>query len=463
MKEKSKKSFRDLLSPKKFGWSGLNLPIFLVLLAIVLIIVYVPYKGVVGGFLTKATSDGSLKTSASFFAILTILGVFGILFGELGDRIPYWNYYVGGGTVLVFFMAAIFGTYGIVPKPLLGAVKIFYSKNPVNLLDIFIPALIVGSVLTVNRKVLLKALGGYIPLILIGLVGSTVAGVFVGLIFGKAPTDVILNFVLPIMGGGTGAGAIPLSEMWAAKTGLPSGNWFAFAISILTIANIIAIITGAALNSLGKKKPSLTGNGNLLLNMDKELVGDKEDLVESGQREFAAALFFTGALTLLSRVLGTLWASLHLPFDIHRLAFLIIIATLLNIFNLVPPSLKSGAKKMQTFFSKHLIWTLMAAVGFGTDVQAIINALSPANLFIALSVVFGAIGLIFVSAKALGFYKIEAAITAGLCMANRGGSGDIAVLGAADRMELMPFAQISSRIGGAIVLIIGSVLFGLFA
>lgn len=59
----------------------------------------------------------------------------------------------------------------------------------------------------------------------------------------------------------------------------------------------------------------------------------------------------------------------------------------------------------------------------------------------------------------VGFYPVESAITAGLCMANMGGAGDLAVLGAAKRMDLMVYAQISSRIGGAMVLLIASILF----
>ena len=58
----------------------------------------------------------------------------------------------------------------------------------------------------------------------------------------------------------------------------------------------------------------------------------------------------------------------------------------------------------------------------------------------------------------VGFYPIESSITAGLCTTNMGGTGDIAVLSAANRMELLPFAQIATRICGALVLIVASIL-----
>ena len=76
---------------------------------------------------------------------------------------------------------------------------------------------------------------------------------------------------------------------------------------------------------------------------------------------------------------------------------------------------------------------------------------------IAITVIGAIVGSGLVG-RIVGFYFVESSITAGLCMANMGGTGDVAVLSAADRMELMPFAQISSRIGGAFMLILASVL-----
>lgn len=449
----AQKNFRELFDPKESKWSGLSIQMFAVLLAIVAITVYVPFGGKEAAFLR-----------GNFLVIFAILSVFGVLFGEIGDRIPIWNDYIGGGTVLVFFASAVMGTYNLVPTKVLKAIDVFYGAQPVNFLEIFIPALIVGSVLTVNRKTLIQSIAGYIPLILIGVVGATLGGVGAGLIFGKAPLDIIMNYVLPIMGGGTGAGAIPMSEMWAQKTGGNPKDWFAFAISILTIANVIAIFTGAFLKELGKKRPELTGNGNLILDDTKEAVKEEAGpKVAVTPKDIASAFAFVGILFMFSHISEIIWSSFKLPFEMHKLAFLVIYSIILNVINVVPVSLRVGAKEIQAYFSKYTIWVLMGAVGFGTDVQEIINSLSFANLIIALAIVLGAVVLIMLASKKMKFYPVEAAITAGLCMANRGGSGDIAVLGAADRMELISFAQISSRVGGAMMLILGSMIFGFFA
>ena len=456
----AKKNFKELFDPTEHKWGGFNLPTFLCLLIVVAIIVYVPFG------LDKEGNPGSFLRP-NFLIMFSALAVFGLLFGEIGDRIPFWNDFIGGGTILVFFMAAVFGTYKLVPENFMSAVDIFYGDQPVNFLEMFIPALIVGSVLTVDRKTLIKSISGYIPLIIIGVVGASIGGIVVGFIFGKSPIDVIMNYVLPIMGGGTGAGAVPMSQMWASQTGRPASEWFGFAISILSIANVFAIICGALLKKLGEVKSSLTGNGKLLIDNSKEAVKDKEVDVKPELTDTTAAFILTGVLFMVAHILGELWAAFakshNIKFELHRLVFLILLTIFLNIANVVPDKIKAGAKRMQTFFSKHTIWILMAAVGFTTDVQEIINAVTISNLLIALAIVLGAVGFIMLVARKMKFYPIEAAITAGLCMANRGGAGDVAVLGAADRMDLMSFAQISSRIGGAVMLVLGSVLFGLFA
>ena len=102
---------------------------------------------------------------------------------------------------------------------------------------------------------------------------------------------------------------------------------------------------------------------------------------------------------------------------------------------------------------------LMAGLGFDFDLKELAESCSVSNVVIALFIVIGAIVGSAVIGYLVGFYPIDSAVTAGLCMANRGGNGDVAVLGAAKRMDLMAYAQLSSRLGGGIVLIVASFLF----
>ena len=97
------------------------------------------------------------------------------------------------------------------------------------------------------------------------------------------------------------------------------------------------------------------------------------------------------------------------------------------------------------------------------SIDTVIKSFSLTYLLLCAATCIGAFAGAALVGRLVGFYPFEAGVTAGLCMSNMGGTGDVAVLSAADRMELMPFAQISSRLGGAIILLLASLMLSLLA
>ena len=108
----------------------------------------------------------------------------------------------------------------------------------------------------------------------------------------------------------------------------------------------------------------------------------------------------------------------------------------------------------------------MLLVGIGIcflEIDTVIASFSVTYLLLCASTCIGAFAGAAIVGRLVGFYPFEAGITAGLCMSNMGGTGDVAVLSAAKRMELMPFAQISSRLGGAVILLLASLMLSVLA
>ena len=371
----------------------------------------------------------------------------GVILYELGERLPIWNNYIGGGLLMAFFGTALLKFFNIIPEKTLENINRVISGDDVNLLEVYIIFLIAGSVLALDKDILLKSFVGYIPAILGGLAVATLFGVLAGLAVGVDPQTTIMKYVLPIMGGGNGAGAVPLSNIYETVTGDAAANFYGFAIIILTIGNIFAII-GSFLT--GDKKTIVRG-GEHLAREDKKVVCTMQD-------ELGAVV-----LTLGCYGVGRLMSKVILPkiagASIHAYAYMIIFVVILAASGIIPESVRAGAKRMQNFMGTVMGMVIMVGMGTDFDIAELFSVMTPGNVAMALAIVVGAVIGSGAVGYLVGFYPVDTALTAGLCMANRGGSGDLACLGAAKRMELMAYAQLSSRLGGAIVLIIASFVF----
>lgn len=382
----------------------------------------------------------------------------GVVLYEFGERLPIWNNYIGGGLLMAFFGTALLKFFNIIPEKTLDNINRVISGDDVNLLEVYIIFLIAGSVLALDKDILLKSFVGYIPSILGGLAMAALLGVLVGLAIGVDPQTTIMKYVLPIMGGGNGAGAVPLSNIYETVTGDPAANFYGFAIIILTIGNIFAIIGSALLNTLGEKFPALTGDKKTIVRGGEHLAREDKKVTCTMQDELGALV-----LTLGCYGVGRLMSKVILPkiagASIHAYAYMIIFVVILAATGIVPEGVRAGAKRLQSFMSTALGMVIMVGMGTDFDIAELFSVMTPGNVAMALAIVVGAVIGSGVVGYLVGFYPVDTALTAGLCMANRGGSGDLACLGAAKRMDLMAYAQLSSRLGGAIVLIIASFVF----
>ena len=433
---------------KKSLWQEFNdlggMPLWLYALCS-LIILAVMYTGALGTDIT---------------AFIAVCCVISILLNKVGKLLPIWNTYIGGGLLMIFFGTAVLKQFNLIPETYVTLIGDMVQGD-VNILNVFIMALITGSILSLDRGVLLRSFGGYIPAILGGLVGAALFGTAVGLLFGVSPVDMVIKYVLPIMGGGNGAGAVPLSQIYEQISGEPAANYYSFGIIILTIANVFCIVAGALLNRLGQVKPSLTGDGTSIMPVDTKLI--KESVkVKVGLNDYCGALLLLGTIFAVGRLFSKMILPTIFGAQIHNFAYSIIFVVIIAALGVIPANIKAAAKNVQGFMVSVVGMLTMVAMGVDFDLMELVAAASPSNILIALVIVIGAIVGSAIVGKLVGFYPIDSAITAGLCMANRGGSGDIAVLGAANRLELISYAQLSSRVGGGIVLIIASFFFSFF-
>jgi Na+/citrate or Na+/malate symporter len=198
------------------------------------------------------------------------------------------------------------------------------------------------------------------------------------------------------------------------------------------------------LNFVGKRYPHLTGEGRLQPGIENapQVVELLAGTVDVGQVASA------GLTAIALYMVGLLSAKL---FDFPAPVVMLFVAVMFKLGRLVSPQLQQASLVVYKFFSTAVTYPLLFAIGAAmTPWEKLIAAFTLANLVTIVATVATLMATGFVVARRMHMYPIEAAIV-NACHSGQGGTGDVAILTAANRMQLMPFAQIATRIGGAIV------------
>ena len=399
-------------------------PIFVVLLALI------------AGFVLTG------KVPSDILMAIVLLSMGGFTCAELGKRLPVLRH-VGAAAIFATFIPSYLAFHHLLPASVLASVTQFTKES--NFLYLFISAIIVGSILGMDRHVLIQGfLKIFVPLGLGSLVAGAV-GTLVGALLGLGAYNTFFFIVVPIMAGGVGEGAIPLSIGYATILGTPQGELFAQVLPPVMLGSLTAILLAGALNFVGKRYPAYTGEGRLQPGTHDEL-GDRREETASGPLDvttIAAALVTAVTLYLVGLLSQRL-------FDFPAPVAMLFLAVVLKLTRAVSPGLQQGAFAVYRFFSTAVTYPLLFAIGVSlTPWDKLVAAFNGPYLVVIVSTVVtlmatgGAVGWL------LKMYPIDTAIVTG-CHSGQGGTGDVAILTAGNRMQLMPFAQIATRIGGAI-------------
>ena len=425
---------------KKYTLFGLDIKYFILISVIIIAACY-------GG-----------RLPAGMVGAFPVIIVLGVIFNVIGNHLPIVKTYFGGGAIVCIFVAAWMAWSKVMPPATTKIVSNFMKGG--GFLDFYIAALITGSMLSMNRTLLIKAAVRYLPAIVGGVVVALGLVGLIGTVTGYGGLKSVLYIGIPIMGGGMGAGAVPLAQIFGSSLQTKPEQVLSIMVPAVALGNAMSIVSGGLLDKLGKAKQSLTGEGQMLRGFstaaeDASLESQKE------QEERKHLDYQTMGIGLLTATTFMVWGRIIQYFvpSIHYYAWMILSVALCKAFNIVPSRIATGCYQWFQFIMVNFTAPLLIGIGVAyTDMGVILKALTPTYIILCLATVVGAmIGSALVG-YIVGFYPIEAAITAGLCMANMGGTGDVAVLSAAKRMVVMPFAQISSRIGGAFILVLSSII-----
>lgn len=203
------------------------LPVYLTLLAVVAYFV----------------SSGRIPTEINM--MIALLAVLGFTCAELGHRVPLLNQ-IGGAAIFATFLPSYLNYHHWIPAQVAQVVTDFTKST--NFLYLFIAAVVVGSIFSMDRRILLRGFVRLFVPMAVGSVAALLVGTAVGASLGLGVRHTLLMIVIPVMAGGVGEGAIPLSvgygQLWHAE----QGELFAQVLPPVMFGSLTAILLAGVLD-----------------------------------------------------------------------------------------------------------------------------------------------------------------------------------------------------------------------
>lgn len=392
---------------------------------------------------------------------LGIMTVFAYLLEEIGKNIPILKN-IGGKVLVVTFLPAYLVYKHWLPTSTIKVTTAFMNNN--NFLMFFITLLVVGSIASMNRKTLVKATSRIIiVLLLCDIIGSLI-GTGIGMTLGLSAFNAYFFVVAPIMAGGVGEGAMPLSIGYAAiLSGMSQNNIFARILPCVMLGSLVAVVLAGVLRIIGEKRPQLTGNGKLI-NEDKDQL---ENLKSASKTVDIEKTLIAGVVAISIYFLAVYLEHIikqFLGFSIPSPVILLVSLMGAKMLGFIPQDVENGGASLYGFTVKGITPPLLFGVGVAkTDWKELVEVIKNPEIILTITAtVFAIVITAFIVSKLLKMYPVDTAIAVSCC-SGQGGTGALAILAAGDRMELMPFAQVAVRLGGALTVTFAIFLLGIIS
>ena len=284
---------------------------------------------------------------------------FGFTLAEIGKRLPILRN-IGGAAIFATFIPSALVYYKVLPEPIVKVTTDFTKVS--NFLYLFIASIIVGSILSMDRKVLIK---GFLK-IFVPLAAGTIAAAlrrhrWSARCSAWAPTTRSSSSSCRSWPAASAKARSRCRSATPRSCTRTQGALFATVLPPVMLGSLTAIVFAGMLNYVGKRYPHLTGEGRLQPGEHDDMDPSREEITGHMDVSHIAAAGIT-ALTLY--LLGILCQRL---FGLPAPVAMLFLAVLVKLTQAVSPQLQEGAFVVYKFFSTAVTYPLLFAIGVVAD------------------------------------------------------------------------------------------------